>query len=75
MIPDDFIDLCLRAIEQLKAVGRYNVVYGLVQSLGTLREDGSDSRLPTQRMPMGLLEYIISFHAAETINQVSFMIL
>lgn len=43
VVPRDFIDLCLKAMERLKSAERYNVVYGLVQSLGTLREDGSDS--------------------------------
>ncbi len=70
VIPDDFVSLCLKAMERLKQVGRYNVVYGMVRGLGTMREDNSDSRLPALRMPMGLLEYTISFYSANTINQV-----
>lgn len=69
-VPDDFLRLCLKAMERLKEVGRFNVVYGLVRGLGTMREDNSDSRLPALRMPMGLLEYAISFYSANTINQV-----
>lgn len=71
-VPDDFIALCLRAMERLKKFGRYNVVYGLVRALGTMREDGSDSRLPVLRMPMGMLEYIISFFQSESINKVNY---
>ncbi len=46
---DDFVKLCLRAMERLKHMGRYNLVYGLVCGLGTMREDGSDLRLPTRK--------------------------
>ena len=47
VIPDDFVQLCLKSMERLKQVGRYSVVYGLVQGLGTMRENNSDSRFPT----------------------------
>lgn len=70
VIPNDFVQLCLKSMERLKQVGRYNVVYGLVQGLGTMREDKSDSRFPTLRMPMGLMEYMVSFYSAHSINQV-----
>ena len=70
-VPDDFIKLCLIAMERLKQMGRYNLVHGLVYGLGVMREDGSDSRLPTTKMPIGLLEYIISFYHSESINKVS----
>lgn len=70
-IPDDFLSLTLRAMSHLKQSGRSNVVYSLVKGLGQMRADGSDSKLPTRRMPMGLLEYVISFHSSETLNQVS----
>ena len=70
VIPDDFAKLCLQSMEHLKQVGRYNVVYGLIQGLGIMREDKSDSRFPSRRMPMGLLEYMISFYSAPSINQV-----
>ena len=70
VIPDDFVYLCLKAMERLSQVGRNNVVYGLVQGLGTMREDNSDSQFPMLRMLMGLLEYMISFYSANTINKV-----
>lgn len=49
-------DLCLRAMERLKHLGRYNVVYSLVHGLRVMRDDESDSRLPALKMPMGLIE-------------------
>lgn len=69
-VPDDFIEQCLRDMARLKEFEKYNVVYGLVHGLGMMRDDGSDSRLPVLRMPMGMLEYIISFFEAESINKV-----
>ena len=70
-IPDDFLCLTLRAMSHLKKAGRSNVIYGLVRGLGQMRADGSDSKLPALRMPMGLLEYTISFHSSVTLNQVN----
>ena len=69
-VPDDFIKLSLRAMERLKLLGRENTIYGLVRGLGIMREDGSDSRLPAMKMPMGLLEYVVSFYQSESINKV-----
>lgn len=69
-VPDDFIKLCLISMERLKQLGKYDIVYGLVRGLGIMREDDSDSHLPALRMPMGMLEYIISFFQAESINKV-----
>lgn len=66
-----FFDLCLKAVEHLRQVRRSNIVYGPVQGLETIRKDRSNSRLPALRMPMGLLEYIVSFHSAATLNQVN----
>lgn len=73
-IADDFVKLSLRAMERLKQSGRENTVYGLVRGLGIMREDGSDSRLPVHRMPMGLLEYVISFYQSESINKVFLLV-
>lgn len=70
-IPDDFFDLCLRAMTRLKQVGRSNVVYRLVKGLGNMREDQSDSCLPTLRMPMDLLEYVINFYSCKSLSEVN----
>ena len=49
---------------------RTNVVYYLANSIATPREDGSDSRLPTKQMPMGLIEHIANFFSAEEMRKV-----
>ena len=71
-IPDDFLLFALNAMSHLKQSGRSNIVYGLVRGLGQMRADGRDSKLPTLQMPMGLLEYVISFYSSDTLNQVSY---
>lgn len=60
-IGSDFLPLVLRASKHLHDCGRSNILYGLATAIGTLRIDGSDSRLPAKRMPMGLLEYTVNF--------------
>ena len=67
----DFIPLSVMAIEHLKRCGRSNVLYGLAKALGHMRKDGSDSRLPAKRMPMGLIEHIVNFYNADDIKKVS----
>lgn len=60
----DFIVLAARAMLQLTSSGQSNVLYNLAKAIGTIREDGTDSRLPGKRMPMGLMgliEYIAIF--------------
>ena len=71
-VPDDFIILAAKAMLQLKSSNRSNVIYNLAKAIGTVREDKSDSRLPTKRMPMGLMEYITIFFAADTVQSVSY---
>ena len=48
-------------IAQLKKSQHSNVIYNLAKGFGTMRQDGSDSQFPTQRMPMGLVEHMASF--------------
>lgn len=69
-VPDDFVILAAKAMLQLKNSGRSNVLYNLAKAIGTIREDGSDSRLPTKRMPMGLIEYIASCFVADNLQSV-----
>ena len=47
------------------------MIYNLVKSLGTMRDDGLDSLLPAKRMPMGLIEYAVAFYAASSIQKVA----
>lgn len=73
-VPKDFISLSMQAMQTLHASGRSNVLYELSLGLGTSRPDGSGSLFPTNRMPMGLLEYMVNFFASETMNQVRYSV-
>ena len=70
-VPDDFVALAVKAMMQLKDNNRSNVLYNMAKAIGTIRKDGSDSRFPIKRMPMGLVEYIASFFAADNLQSVS----
>ena len=70
-VPKDF---SIKAMKCLKESGRKNVIYSLAKSLATPRSDGSGSKFPTTRMPMGLLEYMVSFYQADNIQKVSLII-
>lgn len=48
---------------------RSNVLYNLAKGVGT-KGGNDDSKFPTRRMPMGLVEYVTDFFAAEDVNQV-----
>ena len=69
-VPKDFVAVAARAMLQLKINGRSNILYNLAKAIGTIREDGSDSRFPTKRMPMGLVEYIASFFVTDNLQLV-----
>ena len=73
-VPKDFVECSIKAMKCLKESGRKNVVYSLAKSLATPRNDGSGPKFPTTRMPMGLLEYMVSFFQAENIQNVSYNI-
>lgn len=49
----DFLSLCMSAFKHLQRCNRSNVVYELAKGIGTMRSNGSDSRFPVKRMPMG----------------------
>lgn len=69
-ISQDFVELALRASQHLLKSGRSNVLYALAKALERMRIDGSDSRFPAKRMPMGLLEHMANFFNAESYSQV-----
>lgn len=69
-IPKDFLVLASSAMLHLSEKSRSNILYNLAKGIGTIREDGSDSRFPTQRMPMGLVEYTANYFVADDLNQV-----
>ena len=69
-VPSDYLTLSLQGMQHLISCGRENVLYNLAQGLGTVREDASDSRFPAQRMPMGLLQYMVDFYNADSYREV-----
>ena len=69
-VPDDFLVLAAKGMAHLQHCGRNNVLYQLAKGLGMMREDKSDSRFPTKRMPMGLLEYAADFFASDNLQSV-----
>ena len=69
-VPDDFLCLAAAAMINLHNSGRSNIVYDLAKGVGTQRQDKSDTRFPMKRMPMGLIEYITQFFAADNLQQV-----
>ena len=70
VVPDDFLVLAAKAMKHLQHSGRSNVLYKLAKGFGTMREDESDSRFPTRKMPMGLVEYTADFFAADNLQSV-----
>ena len=70
-IGTDFLELVVKASKHLLQCGRVNVVYGVARAIGLMRPDGSDSRLPAKRMPMGLLEHMVNFYNADSYPQVN----
>ena len=60
----------VKAMAVLKESGRSNVLYRLARALATPRTDGTGSLFPTDRMPMGLLEYMAVFFDSNTYPQV-----
>ena len=71
VIPDDFLVLAAKAMSQLKDSGRTNVVYNLSKGLGTSRQGKKESRFPSNRMPMGLVEHTVNFFVTEANNKVT----
>ena len=69
-IPPDFLVLVSDGMQRLHASKRSNVIYLLAKALGTLRSDGSESLMPVNKMPMGLLEYTVNFFTASSIQKV-----
>ena len=69
-VPVDFLVLSAKAMNRLQEGKRSNVLYNIAKGCGEMRPDGSDSRFPTTRMPMGLLEYIAGFFTADEMRKV-----
>ena len=58
-------------MQRLSGGGQSNVLYNLAKGIGTMRSDLSDSHFPIKRMPLGLVEYIANFFAADHLQQVN----
>ena len=69
-VPADFLSLALQAMVNLKKNGKSNVLYRLARGLSTMRKDGAGSKFPINRMPMGLLEYMVGYFDSQTSSQV-----
>ncbi|XP_070565483.1 uncharacterized protein [Ptychodera flava] len=48
-----------------------NLIYLAAKGFGTMRTGGGDSRIPTDRMPYGVLEYSLQFFNASHTNQIT----
>ena len=71
-VPADFLFLAAIGMQMLHDAGRSNSIYLLAKALGTMRRDGSDSLLPTKRMPMGLIQYVVAFFMASSVQKVHY---
>lgn len=67
VVPSTFLELSLKAMAQLKKSRRSNILFALANGLGTVRDDLTDSLIPTSRMPMGLLEHVINFYQSSKV--------
>lgn len=70
LIPMEFLQLSVEAMVNLKKTGRINVVHKLSQATGTMRNDGNDTLMPMNRLPMGFLEYCVNFVTASSFTKV-----
>ena len=69
-IPDDFLELTVKAMVNLEAKAKVNVIYELAKGLGTSRPNSKESLFPVSRMPFGLLQYIASFFTSSSVDKV-----
>ena len=60
-IPNNYLELSQKGMKRLKESKRVNVLCELAKGLGIMHPDGSDVIFPTERMPMGLLQYMVLF--------------
>ena len=60
----------VKAMVNLEAKAKVNVVYELAKGLGTLRPNSMESLFPDSRMPFGLLQYTVSFFTSSSVNKV-----
>lgn len=61
-------------MEQLKRVGRTNILYALAKGLGTLQSCGTESLFRSKRLITDLFEHCVNFFISENAAQVSLLI-
>lgn len=67
-----YIELSCGAIEKLEASGRgCDLLQRFAKCIAVDRPGSSESLMPLERMPFGLIEYQIRFFTSEHVNQVS----
>lgn len=65
-----FLDTACRAMCELEAHGKPNVVYFLCRCIADKKEDGKTPILPLDRMHFGLIQYQLEFFNATHVCQV-----
>ena len=68
--PSHFISLSVLAMENLQNHKKINLLFKFAECVGKQRPDGSDTLMPMNRMPFGLLEYQIQFFTCTNTQQV-----
>ena len=66
----NFPSLSLESMKKLQSIGKSNTVYNLSKVISEQRPDGSGTLMPLQRMPFGMVHYIIDFFASTNVMQV-----
>jgi hypothetical protein len=66
----DYLVYSVKAMKQLKSVGRTNFLFALAKGLGTLRSCGTDSLFPSKRIIAGLFDYSANFFNSVNVSQV-----
>lgn len=66
-VPEDFLDLALKAMANLESKAKANVLYELAKCLGTFRPNSTESLLPLSKMPFGLLQYKVVIELSSVI--------
>ena len=72
--PADFVPLSLEGMKKLEDLGKANLIYKFSQSLAKDREGTKMPLLPVDRMPFGLIDYVIQFYTCTDARQASIVI-
>ncbi|XP_068674869.1 uncharacterized protein [Montipora foliosa] len=67
----NFPSLSLESMKKLQSIGKSNTVYNLSKVISEQRPDGSGTLMPLQRMPFGMVHYIIDFFASTNVMQIT----